>query len=131
MSDKSTLLLERIGRTRLKPFNRLAPRNPLGTPRSIPIEDNVPIPELKKYPLAFLGDQFLDVISWGALGVGQSCLAPWPEPQLTQREKRQLQNRVAARVYQQNRSRSNSERAQPRCFIQRSMSDGIRIWRIR
>jgi hypothetical protein len=62
---------------------------------------------------------------------GQSFLVPWPEPELTCSEKRVLQSRMAARANQQNRNRLNSERGQPKKFIQRTMQDGIRIWRIR
>jgi hypothetical protein len=52
MSEDRPLLLDRIRRIRLRPFKPLGPRKPFEPPKTIPIENNVSIPELKKYPLA-------------------------------------------------------------------------------
>jgi hypothetical protein len=93
------------------------------------------IPELKKYPLAKDLHHHADFrwrdFPWQYLQPGQSFLVPWPKTEITCSEKRRLQNRIAARLYEQNHNRLNRERAHPRRFIQRTTPDGIRIWRIK
>jgi hypothetical protein len=91
--------------------------------KSIAIERNVVIPKLRKYPFTPL--------PWHDLGVNQSFLIPWPKSpiDMTNGEKRELQNRIAAKVHQRNHSKRNDNCPHPKRFIQRSDEAGIRISR--
>lgn len=66
------------------------------------------------------------VLSWNDLEVGHSFLVPWPKPraQMDPYDVRAAQRRVAWSI---GRIR---QRAVPKKWTQRTVDDGIRVWRV-
>jgi hypothetical protein len=108
----------------LKRFNPLSPAPRSTGSLALPIDTHIPIPKPREPPLR--------VFPWHELEVGQSFLIEWPNPreQMDPYDVRVLQQRVACLVHAQNHACSNRQCAVPKKWTQRTIDDGIRVWRI-